>query len=121
MSSQAGSSPVYPRVTIHKQDDPGAPMSQCEYADGADNILGVQSIPTVPNLADALVALQTKRTMGIGGTLDCGATGQPAPPANGAVTEIWVPAASNGTSTAFYDVWVTFAFGGVATQPEVPA
>ena len=57
--------------------------------------------------------------MGIGGTLDCGSTQPPPPPtAFGAVEEIWVPAASNGTSTAFYDVWATFGFGGIATEPD---
>ena len=55
--------------------------------------------------------------MGIGGSLDCGA-GQTRPP-SGTVTEIWVPAGTNGQD-AFYDVWATLAFGGVATVPEVP-
>ena len=46
--------------------------------------------------------------MGIGGSLDCGST-QPYPP-TGTVDEIWVPAASNGTETAFYDVSATLTF-----------
>jgi hypothetical protein len=42
--------------------------------------------------------------LGIGGTLDCGCTQTDPSP----VTEIEVPAVSNGTSTAFYDVAATF-------------
>ena len=56
--------------------------------------------------------MQTPLTMGIGGSLDCGA-GQPLTPSR-TVTEIWVPAGSNGTDP-FYDVWVTLAFAGPAT------
>jgi hypothetical protein len=100
---------IHPRLVIHKQDDPSAPMSFCENADGANNNAGLAQITRVPSLADAVVAMQTPLNMGIGGTLDCGST-QPYPP-NGVATEIWVPAASNGTSTAFYDVWSTFGFG----------
>jgi hypothetical protein len=53
--------------------------------------------------------MQTPLNMGIGGTLDCGST-QPYPP-DGVTTEIWVPAGSNGTKTAYYDVSATFGFG----------
>ena len=35
------------------------------------------------------------------------------------MTEIWVPAGANNQS-AFYDVNVTLAFGGLATEPEEP-
>jgi hypothetical protein len=42
--------------------------------------------------------------LGIGGTLDCDSTQTDPSP----VTEIEVTAASNGTSTAFYDVAATF-------------
>ena len=109
----------YPRIPIHMQDGPGAPMSICEYADGANNNLGVDQVERVATGQLAEEALDTPRPMGIGGTLDCGST-QPLPPptAFGAVNEIWVPAASNGTSTAFYDVWATFGFGGLATEPD---
>ena len=79
-------------MTIHSQSgaSAGAPMVYCEYADGANNNLGVDLIPRVPTLADAIVALQTPRSMGIGGSLDCDA-GQTLPP-TGTVTEIWGPA-----------------------------
>ena len=118
ISSATGSVAFYPRILIHKQDGPGAPMSICEYADGANNNLGVDQIERVATGQLAEEALDTPRPMGIGGTLDCGST-QPLPPptAFGAVNEIWVPAASNGTSTAFYDVGASFGFGGLATEP----
>ena len=51
--------------------------------------------------------MQTPLSMGIGWTLDCGSTQTYSPE----VTEIWVPAAANGFSTAFYDVAATSAFG----------
>ena len=109
----------YPRLVIHKEDaiDPApAPQTFCEYADGANNNLGVDQVKRVPTAPAAVVAMRTARPMGIGGSLDCGA-GQTAPPA-GIVTEIWVPASRNGTTNAFYDVWATLAFGGLATEPE---
>ena len=81
-------------------------MSFCEFADGANNNLGIDQVPRVPTLQEARTATQTAREMGVGGTLDCEG-GADAPPA---VTEIVVPAASNGVSTAFYDVWATFTF-----------
>jgi hypothetical protein len=62
-------------------------------------------IPRVPSLQDAVSAMQTPLSMGIGGSLDCGSTQTYTPE----VTEIWVPAASAG-DTAFYDVAATFAF-----------
>ena len=74
----------------------------CENADGANNNAGLAVIPRVPTLQEAVVAMRTPLTMGIGGSLDCGST-QPYPP-NGVATEIWVP-------QGFYDVWATFAFG----------
>jgi hypothetical protein len=49
-------------------------------------------------------------SLGIGGSLDCGSTGQPYTPE---VTEIWVPA------PAFYDVAATFAFSpGFSLPPD---
>jgi len=88
---------IHPRLLINKNTS-----TFCENADGANNNAGLAQIPRVPTLADAVVAMQTPLTMGIGGTLDCG-SGQPFPP-NGVATEIWVP-------EGFYDVWGTFAFG----------
>jgi hypothetical protein len=107
ISDRTGTEQFYPRLLIHKEDGPGAPMSFCEYADGANNNLGVDQVSRVATLQEARTATQTPREMGVGGTLDCEG-GDPAPPT---VTEIVVPAASNGTSTAFYDVWATLTFG----------
>jgi hypothetical protein len=97
---------IHPRLVIHK--NLGGPMLSCEYADGANNNAGLAVIPRVPTLADAVVAMQTPLTMGIGGSLDCD-SGQPFPP-DGVVTEIWVP-------EGFYDVWATFAFGLTLSLP----
>ena len=98
---------VYPRLLIHKQADlANAPITFCEYADGANNNAGLAGIQRVPTLADAVTAMQTPLSMGIGSSLDCGST-QPYTPD---VTEIWVPAASAADS-AFYDVAATFSFG----------
>jgi hypothetical protein len=117
ISNQAGTAAFHPRILIHKQDNGSAPMTYCEYADGANNNLGVDQVQRVPTMQDAVVAMRTPRSMGIGGTLDCGA-GQPGPGPAGVVTEIWVPASSNGTGNAIYDVWTTLGFGGLATEPE---
>jgi hypothetical protein len=107
ISGQSGTTVVHPRLLIHKQDDPGAPITFCEYADGANNNAGLDTIQRVPTLVAAETAMDTPLNMGIGGTADCVPGSPPAPPA---VTEISVPAASNGTSTAFYDVAASFAF-----------
>ena len=111
ISDQTGNAVIHPRLLIHK--DQAAPIVFCEYADGADNNAGLDQIPRVPSLQDAVSAMQTPLNMGIGGTLDCGSA-QPYTPV---VTEIWVPAASNGTSTAFYDVAATFAFSPTLSLP----
>ena len=119
ISDQAGTAAFYPRLVIHREDQGGAtpaPQNFCEYADGANNNLGVDQVPRVPTLEAAVTALKTPLTMGVGSSLDCGA-GQPDPPPVGVVTEIWVPAGSNGQS-AFYDVWATLAFGGLASEPD---
>jgi hypothetical protein len=108
ISDQSGTTVVHPRLLIHKEDGAGAPITFCEYADGANNNAGLDQIQRVPTLAAAETAMDTPLSMGIGGSLDCGSTQPPSP--TGTVTEIWVPAASNGTSTAFYDVAATFAF-----------
>jgi hypothetical protein len=107
ISDQSGNAVVHPRLLINKEDSPGAPTTFCEYADGANNNAGLDQIPRVATLTDAVPALRTPLSMGIGGTLDCGSTQTFTPE----VTEIWVPASSNGASTAFYDVAATFAFG----------
>jgi hypothetical protein len=99
------SAQVYPRLLIHKQANlANAPITFCEYADGANNSGGLASIPRVAS-QDAGTAMQTPLSMGIGGSLDCGSTQAYTP----AVTEIWVPAASPADS-AFYDVAATFTF-----------
>jgi len=107
ISQQSGNAAISPRLLIHKQADlPDAPITFCEFADGSDNNSGVDLIPRVPTLADAVIAMQTPLNMGIGGSLDCGA-GQPYTPV---VTEIWVPRAS-ASDSAFFDVAGTFVFG----------
>ena len=108
ISERSGEAILYPRLLIHKQNGDSVPITFCEYADGANNNLGIDRIRRVPTLGDAIVAMQEPLDMGIGGSLDCGST-QPYPP-NGTVDEIWVPAASNGTETAFYDVSATLTF-----------
>jgi hypothetical protein len=118
ISNQSGNAVVYPRLLIHKESGaivndgpPDAPIEFCEYVDGANNQLGLDQIPRVASLQDAEDAMDTPLNMGIGGSLDCDSTGQPVPPpVTGAVTEIWVPAAS-ATDPAYYDVAATFAFG----------
>jgi hypothetical protein len=107
ISTQSGNATVHPRLLIHKQADlANAPITFCEYADGANNNAGLALIPRVPTLAGAVSAMQTPLSMGIGGSLDCGSTQTFTPE----VTEIWVPAAS-ASDSAFYDVAATFQFG----------
>ena len=109
ISNQTGSAVVHPRLLIHK--DQAAPIVFCEYADGADNNAGLDTIPRVPTLTDAVAAMQTPLDMGVGGSLDCG-SGQVLP-ANGVVQEIDVP-------QGFYDVAATFAFGLTLQLPPGP-
>ena len=107
ISNQSGNATIFPRLLIYKQADlVAAPITYCEFADGANNNAGLDTIPRVPTLADAVIAMQTPLSMGIGGSLDCG-TSQPYTPE---VTEIWVNAAS-GSDSNFVDVAGTFAFG----------
>ena len=107
ISNQSGNATIFPRLLIYKQADlVAAPITYCEFADGANNNAGLDTIPRVPTLADAVIAMQTPLSMGIGGSLDCDG-GQTYTPE---VTEIWVPAAS-GTDSNFADVSATFAFG----------
>ena len=81
--------------------------------DGSSNSVPIAQIPRVPTLAAALRSTQTKRSMGVGGTFDCGA-GQTGTGA----TEILVPASANGASTATYDVWPSF--GVAASESQIP-
>ena len=101
---------VYPRLLIHKQADlAAAPITFCEYADGANNNAGLATVTKVATAQEALNAAQTPLNMGVGSSLDCGSTQPPAP----VVTEIWVPAAS-ATDSAFFDVAATFVFAAAA-------
>jgi hypothetical protein len=111
LSGQSGNAGVYPRLLIYKQADAAGdpPVTYCEYADGANNNLGLAVIPRVQTMADAVIAMRTPLSLGIGGSLDC-ESGQPPPPPLGDVTEIWVPSASAGNAT-YYDVTATFVFG----------
>jgi hypothetical protein len=114
ISDQSGTTVAHPRLLIHKQDGGAAPITYCEYADGANNNAGLDTIQRVPTLAAAAIAMNTPLSMGIGGSLDCGSA---QPYGTGVVTEIWVPAAAGGTDTAFYDVAATFAFSPGFTLP----
>jgi hypothetical protein len=108
ISDQSGTAAVHPRLLIDKQPDLAGtpPITYCEFADGANNNAGLAVIPRVPTMADAVIAMETSLSMGIGGSLDCGST----QPYTEVVTEIWVPAASQ-VDNCFYDVEATFAFG----------
>jgi hypothetical protein len=107
ISEQSGNAAIHPRLLIHKQADlVDEPIRFCEFADGSDNNSGIDLIPRVRTMGEALVAMQTPLNMGIGGSLDCGA-GQPYTPV---VQEIWVSRASP-TDNAFFDVSGTFVFG----------
>ena len=60
ITTRTGNATVYPRLLIHKQADlANAPMTFCEYADGATNGAGVAPASRVPSLAAALTATQT--------------------------------------------------------------
>ena len=76
ISDSPGEAILYPRLLIHKQNGDSIPITFCEYADGANNNLGVNRISRVPTLSDAIVAMQEPLTMGIGGSLDCGSSQQ---------------------------------------------
>lgn len=117
ISDQSGTTVVHPRLLIYKQAATSAntPVIFCEYADGANNNAGLDTISRVPTLAAAEGAMDTPLSMGIGGSLDCGSTQTFTPE----VTEIWVPAAS-ATDTAYYDVAATFAFSPGFSLPPGP-
>ncbi len=105
ISNQSGNAAIHPRLLIYKQADV-APMSYCEYADGADNQGGLALIPRVQTMAEAVIAMQTPLELGVGGSLDC-ASGQPV---TDPLTEIWVPSGS-APDPRYYDVTATFVFG----------
>ena len=70
ISQRTGTSTVFPRITVHKQPDiTAAPMSFCEYADGANNNLGVARVQRVPSLRAAGPVMRTPQTMGLGGSI----------------------------------------------------
>jgi len=117
ISDQSGTTVIHPRLRIYKEAATSAntPVTFCEYADGANNNAGLDTISRVPTLAAASIAMNTPLSMGIGGSLDCGSTQTYSP----AVTEIWVPAAS-ATDTAYYDVSATFAFSPGFSLPPGP-
>lgn len=92
---------VYPRLSITKEDfNSGAPLGECEYADGADNSGSTDVAPRQPS-STAASAFSTHLNMGIGGTLDCGSSQTYTP----VVDHIEVPA-------GFYNVTSTFTFVG---------
>src|SRR3954452_9500008 len=105
LSSGSRRAVVYPRIEIHRQDGPSieTPMTQCEYADGAANRISRVSLRT------AVGEILHPLTVNVGGSFDCGNTGQPGK--SGRVKQIWVASASDGSSTAYYDVWTTLNFG----------
>ena len=110
ISTESGTAVAYPRLLIHKQVDlAAAPITFCEYADGANNAGGLATITKVATPPDALTAAQTPLSMGVGSSMDCGSTQPPAE----VVTEIWVPAGS-AVDSAFYDVSATFVFASAA-------
>lgn len=104
LSSESGQSVVYPRLLIHRQDGslPSAPSTLCEYADGALNRIAREPLRT------AVDDIREPLTMHVGGSFDCGNTGQPGEP--GRVREIWVTSV-DAVNPAYYDVWTTLNFG----------
>jgi hypothetical protein len=105
LSSESGQAVVYPRIGIHREDGSSAnlPMTQCEYADGALNRISRVGLRT------AVDEIRERLTMNVGGSFDCGNTGQPGEP--GRVEQIWVTNTTDGTGTAYHDVWTTLNFG----------
>jgi hypothetical protein len=108
ISTRDGESRVHPEIIITKEATGGDPMTFCEHADGATNNRAFHDIPRVASLNDATSAMRTKLSMGVGGSLDCGAGPQPAPER---VNEISVPSGRSGPGDpAFYNVSVTLQF-----------
>jgi len=82
---------VYPRLVISKEDyDTGAPLGNCEYADGTDNNGG----------SAAVTGTAADITLGIGGSLDCGSA--QTYPVNGVATELWFPKGRYNVDYTFY-------------------
>ncbi len=106
LSNTTGSALVYARVLIYRQIS-GNPDGFCEYADGSDNNGTPATIASVP-MSTTAAAINTPLSMGIGGSVDCGAD-QPYTPS---VSEIWVPGNPGGPNQgrAEYDVFATFEF-----------
>ena len=50
ISESSGDAILYPRLLIHKQNGDSVPITFCEYADGANNNLGVHRISRVADL-----------------------------------------------------------------------
>jgi hypothetical protein len=91
-TTDPGAVALYPRMVLTREDyNNGGPMVNCEYGDGTDNNGGTAALGNSPSAV----------TLGIGGSLDCGA-GQ-AYPANGIASEIDVPA-------GYYNVTTTLTF-----------
>lgn len=95
--ASVGNVKVYPRLDIDKQNfDTGAPLGNCEYADGVNNDgASSDALPTTSATAATV-------PLGVGGTLDCGST-QTGPASNIVVNEIDVPVGR-------YDINVDFGF-----------
>jgi len=82
---------VYPRLVISKENfDTGAPLGNCEYADGTDNSGG----------SAAVTGTAADITLGIGGSLDCGSA--QTYPVDGVATELWVPKGRYNVDYTFY-------------------
>lgn len=95
--ASVGSVKVYPRLDIDKQNfDTGAPLGNCEYADGVNNDgASSDALPTTSATAATI-------PLGVGNSLDCGST-QTGPASNIVVNEIDVPVGR-------YDIHVDFGF-----------
>ena len=59
ISAISGDAILYPRLLIHKQDGDSVPITFCEYADGANNNLGVR-----PDIASADLERRHRRDAG---------------------------------------------------------
>ena len=102
LQSGTGTTPVYPRVLIQKQDyNAGGPSVYCEYGDGSTgaNAAATDGLPAqIANQPSSATPTYTAMQLNIGGSADCGV---PGPASN--VDAIIVPAGR-------YDVQSTFAF-----------
>jgi hypothetical protein len=95
LSDSAGSTQIYPRVLIFRQDyNSGGPETYCEYGDGSTGSAPLDVTQQAPSSTPAYSAVP----LNIGLTDDCGLGG-----AAGDVDQITVPA-------GYYDVQSTFVF-----------